>query len=108
VAAVQSNEVYPTPSAMVRLASFGGASDKRFPFMNSLGWPGADSSLCGALHNGRQRESGDRTLTTETAALPPTKWADLLSTERHRQTQDRKASTAPLDCEVQRRCRQAT
>jgi hypothetical protein len=30
-AAVQSNEVYPTPSAPVRLASFSGASDKRFP-----------------------------------------------------------------------------
>ena len=31
MAAVQSNEVYPTPSASVRLVSFGGASDKRFP-----------------------------------------------------------------------------
>jgi hypothetical protein len=31
VPAVQSNEVYPTPPAPVRLASFGGASDKRFP-----------------------------------------------------------------------------
>ena len=29
-AAVQSNEVYLTPPASVRLTSFGGASDKRF------------------------------------------------------------------------------
>jgi hypothetical protein len=38
VAAVQSNEVYPTPSAMVRLASFGGASDKRFPLCTALSY----------------------------------------------------------------------
>jgi hypothetical protein len=31
VATVQSNEVYPTPSAAVRLASLSAASDKRFP-----------------------------------------------------------------------------
>ena len=31
VAVVQSNKVYPTPSASQRMASFGGASDKRFP-----------------------------------------------------------------------------
>ncbi len=31
MAAVQSNEVYPTPSASARLANCGAASDKRFP-----------------------------------------------------------------------------
>ena len=36
VAAVQSNKVYPTPPALVRLASFGGASDKRFPLWQDL------------------------------------------------------------------------
>jgi hypothetical protein len=36
VAAVQSNEVCPTPSASVRSACFGGASDKRFPFGRAL------------------------------------------------------------------------
>ena len=41
-AAVQSNEVYPTPSASVRLINLGGASDKRFP-------------LWKALHNGHNR-----------------------------------------------------
>ena len=35
-AAVQSNEVYPTPQAPVRFANFGVASDKRFPLWISL------------------------------------------------------------------------
>ena len=41
-AAVQSNEVYPTPPALARLTSLGRASDKRFPLWRSL-------------HNGRIR-----------------------------------------------------
>jgi hypothetical protein len=36
VAAVQSNEVYPTPSASVRSTCFGGASDKRFPLGSGM------------------------------------------------------------------------
>lgn len=35
-AAVQSNEVYPTPPASARRVSFGWASDKRFPLCKSL------------------------------------------------------------------------
>ena len=41
MAAVQSNEVYPTPLAPVRLLDFGGALDKRFPF-------------CKSCHNGQE------------------------------------------------------
>lgn len=40
-AAVQSNEVYPTPPASARRVSFGRASDKRFP-------------LWRAIHNGQE------------------------------------------------------
>ena len=35
-AAVQSNEVYPTPPASARRVSFGRASDKRFPLWQDL------------------------------------------------------------------------
>lgn len=53
MAAVQSNEVYPTPPASVRSTCFGGASDKRFPFGgvkdSGLGHEGGQETFDGYL-----------------------------------------------------------
>jgi hypothetical protein len=59
LAAVQSNEVYPTPVAAVRSACFGGASDKRFP-------------LCKSCHNGQEPSLATGGFTA--SPVPATSW----------------------------------
>ena len=88
-AAVQSNEVYPTPPASARLTSFGRASDKRFPLWRALhkGWlqsvrfRARMSAATESRHSGTAA-AADRS--THKPAIHPQLWG--LSTPRPKHT----------------------